>query len=218
MTVGTGSEERGQTRATGFDIAVASEIMAVLALATDLGDMRDRLGRMVVASDKKGAWRLAAGSGGSGSPHSANHAIHYMSLGLSQPRMLPHITTAMHLHLTPQAPHATRAAPPPPTHTHILTPFSPPTSPPAGNPVTADDLGVGGALTVLMKDAIMPTMMQTLEHTPVLVHAGPFANIAHGNSSIVADQIALKLVGQEGYVITEVGRGRGYGGRCAAAG
>jgi formate--tetrahydrofolate ligase len=55
--------------------------------------------------------------------------------------------------------------------------------------VTADDLGMGGALTVLMKDAIMPTLMQTVEQTPVLVHAGPFANIAHGNSSIVADQV-----------------------------
>lgn len=66
----------------------------------------------------------------------------------------------------------------------------------AGVPVTADDLGVGGALCVLMKDAIMPTMMQTVERTPVLVHAGPFANISIGQSSIVADQIALKLVGE----------------------
>ena len=88
----------------------------------------------------------------------------------------------------------------------------------AGTPITADDLGVGGALCVLMKDAIAPTLMQvsavltavlrhiseflvflfvqTVEQTPVLVHAGPFANIAHGNSSIVADQIALKLVGE----------------------
>ncbi|MCD7459850.1 hypothetical protein HAX54_042121 [Datura stramonium] len=72
----------------------------------------------------------------------------------------------------------------------------------AGDPVTADDLGVGGALTVLMKDAINPTLMQTLEGTPVLVHAGPFANIAHGNSSIVADKIALKLVGPGGFVAT----------------
>lgn len=71
--------------------------------------------------------------------------------------------------------------------------------------MTADDLGVGGALAVLMKDAIMPTLMQTLEATPVLVHAGPFANIAHGNSSIVADRIALKLVGPDGFVVTEVG-------------
>ena len=74
----------------------------------------------------------------------------------------------------------------------------------AGEPVTADDLGLGGALTVLMKDALAPTLLQTLEETPVLVHAGPFANIAHGNSSIVADQIGLKLVGPQGFVITEV--------------
>ena len=72
--------------------------------------------------------------------------------------------------------------------------------------MTADDLGVGGALTVLMKDAIMPTLMQTLEETPMLVHAGPFANIAHGNSSILADRIGLKLVGKDGYVVTEVGK------------
>jgi len=69
-----------------------------------------------------------------------------------------------------------------------------------GVPITADDLGVGGALAVLMRDAIKPTLMQTLEGTPILVHAGPFANIAHGNSSILADQIGLKLVGPEGYV------------------
>lgn len=74
----------------------------------------------------------------------------------------------------------------------------------AGSPVTADDLGVGGALAVLMKDAIEPTLMQTLEETPVLVHAGPFANIAHGNSSIIADMIGLKLVGKDGFVVTEV--------------
>ena len=74
----------------------------------------------------------------------------------------------------------------------------------AGAPVTADDLGVGGALTVLMRDALAPTLLQTLEETPVLVHAGPFANIEHGNSSIVADQIGLKLVGPAGFVITEV--------------
>ena len=70
--------------------------------------------------------------------------------------------------------------------------------------MTADDLGVGGALAVLMKDAIEPTLMQTLEETPVLVHAGPFANIAPGNSSIIADKIGLKLVGKDGFVVTEV--------------
>jgi formyltetrahydrofolate synthetase len=78
-------------------------------------------------------------------------------------------------------------------------------------PITADDLGCGGALTVLMKDAIMPTLMQTVERTPVLVHAGPFANIATGNSSIVADEIALKLVGKDGYVVTEAGFGADIG-------
>ena len=75
--------------------------------------------------------------------------------------------------------------------------------------VTAEDLGVAGAMTVLMKDAVRPTLMQTLEGTPVFVHAGPFANIAHGNSSIVADKIALKLVGKDGYVVTEAGFGAG---------
>ncbi len=78
-------------------------------------------------------------------------------------------------------------------------------------PVTADDLGVGGALTVLMKDAIMPTLMQTVERNPVFIHAGPFANIAHGNSSIIADELALKLVGENGYVITEAGFGSDIG-------
>ncbi|KAK9831504.1 hypothetical protein WJX81_003430 [Elliptochloris bilobata] len=81
----------------------------------------------------------------------------------------------------------------------------------AGEPVTADDLGLGGALTVLMKDAISPTLMQTLEETPVLVHAGPFANIATGNSSVVADAVALKLVGADGFVVTEAGFGADIG-------
>ncbi|CAN6882660.1 unnamed protein product [Brassica oleracea] len=133
MTVGQGSEEKGMIRETGFDISVASEIMAVLALTTSLDDMRERLGTMVIGNSR------------------------------------------------------------------------------AGEPITADDLGVGGALTVLMKDAIHPTLMQTLEGTPVLVHAGPFANIAHGNSSIVADKIALKLVGPGGFVVTEAGFGSDIG-------
>jgi len=133
ITVGEGPKEKGKTRQTGFDITVASEIMAILALTTDLADMRARLGSMVVG-----------------------------------------------------------------TNTEEV-------------PITADDLGVGGALTVLMKDAIMPTLMQTLEGTPAFVHAGPFANIAHGNSSIVADQIALKLVGHDGYVVTESGFGADIG-------
>lgn len=133
ITVNKGSQEKGHERETGFDITPASEIMAVLALATSLKDMRERLGRMVIGMSKK------------------------------------------------------------------------------GEPITADDLGVGGALTVLMKDTIKPTLMQSIEGTPVFVHAGPFANIAHGNSSIVADQIALKLVGPEGYVITESGFGADMG-------
>lgn len=66
-----------------------------------------------------------------------------------------------------------------------------------GDPVTCDDIGATGALTVLMKDAIKPNLMQTLEGTPVFVHAGPFANISVGNSSIIADQLALKLCGTE---------------------
>ncbi len=133
ITIGQGPEEKGMTRSTGFDIAVASEIMAILALTTSLADMRERLGRMVIGNDRQ------------------------------------------------------------------------------GRPVTADDLGVGGALTVLMKDAIMPNLMQTLEGTPAFIHAGPFANIAHGNSSIIADQIALKLVGKDGYVLTEAGFGADIG-------
>jgi methylenetetrahydrofolate dehydrogenase (NADP+)/methenyltetrahydrofolate cyclohydrolase/formyltetrahydrofolate synthetase len=130
IEVGLGPEEKGKTRLTGFDITVASEIMAILALTTDLADMRDRLGRMVVGTDRK------------------------------------------------------------------------------GGAVTAEDLGVAGALTVLMKDAIKPNLMQTLEGTPALVHAGPFANIAHGQSSIIADRIALKLAD---YVITESGFGADIG-------
>ncbi|XP_020268887.1 formate--tetrahydrofolate ligase [Asparagus officinalis] len=133
ITIGQGPDEKGMTRETGFDISVASEIMAVLALTTSLADMRERLGKMVIGNSK------------------------------------------------------------------------------AGEPITADDLGIGGALTVLMKDAINPTLMQTLEGTPVLVHAGPFANIAHGNSSVVADKIALKLVGKGGFVVTEAGFGADIG-------
>ena len=133
ITIGQGSEEKGITRSTGFDMAVASEIMAILALATDLTDMRERLGRMVIGTNRQ------------------------------------------------------------------------------GTPITADDIGVGGALTVLMKDALLPNLMQTIEGTPAFVHAGPFANIAHGNSSVVADQSALKLVGPGGYVLTEAGFGADMG-------
>ncbi|HJW72021.1 MAG TPA: formate--tetrahydrofolate ligase [Geothrix sp.] len=130
VTIGRGPEERAFARETGFDITVASEIMAILALTTGLADMRHRLGAMVVGMDRSGA------------------------------------------------------------------------------PVTAEDLGVAGAMTVLMKDALKPTLMQTLEGTPVFVHAGPFANIAHGNSSILADQIGLKLAD---YVVTESGFGADMG-------
>jgi len=130
ITIGQGPKELGFTRETGFDITVASEIMAILALTTDLADMRERFGSIVVATSK------------------------------------------------------------------------------AGDTVTAEDIGCAGAMTVLMKDAIMPTLMQTLEGTPAFVHAGPFANIAHGNSSIVADKIALKLAD---YVVTESGFGADIG-------
>lgn len=128
-----GTEKVQHSRRTGFDITVASEVMAVLALARDLSDLREKLGSMVV--------------------------------GYSNAKV----------------------------------------------PITADDLGCGGALTVLMKDALMPTLMQTVERTPVLVHAGPFANIATGNSSIVADEVALKLVGKDGFVVTEAGFGADIG-------
>lgn len=117
-------------RSTGFDISVASELMAILALTTGLQDMRQRIGRVVIGMDKQ------------------------------------------------------------------------------GNPVNLEKIGVAGAVTVLMRDAIKPTLMQTLEGQPAFVHAGPFANIAHGNSSIVADQIALKL---GDYVVTESGFGADIG-------
>ncbi|KAM3853563.1 monofunctional C1-tetrahydrofolate synthase, mitochondrial [Vipera latastei] len=133
ITIGQANTEKGFSRQTQFDIAVASEIMAILALTSSLSDMKERLGKIVVANNTK------------------------------------------------------------------------------GEPVTAQDLGVTGALAVLMKDAIKPTLMQTLEGTPVFVHAGPFANIAHGNSSVLADMLALKLVGKEGFVVTEAGFGADIG-------
>jgi formyltetrahydrofolate synthetase len=133
VQINMGDEEKGNERITGFDISVASEVMAILALTTGLADMRARLARIVIGTNTR------------------------------------------------------------------------------GEPVTAEDLGVAGAMTVLMKDAIMPNLMQTLEGTPAFVHAGPFANIAHGNSSIIADQIALRLVGKDGYVVTESGFGADCG-------
>ncbi|KRZ97576.1 C-1-tetrahydrofolate synthase, cytoplasmic, partial [Trichinella sp. T8] len=133
VTVGQSPSEKGHSRQCRFDIAAASEIAAILALTTGLGDLRRRLGRIVVANDFQ------------------------------------------------------------------------------GRPVCADDLSVAGALTALMKDALRPNLMQTLQGTPVFVHGGPFANIAHGNSSILADWIALKLVGQDGVVVTEAGFGADVG-------
>jgi methylenetetrahydrofolate dehydrogenase (NADP+)/methenyltetrahydrofolate cyclohydrolase/formyltetrahydrofolate synthetase len=133
IQINLGAEEKGNERMTGFDISVASEVMAILALTTSLADMRERLARIVIGTNTR------------------------------------------------------------------------------GEPITAEDLGVAGAMTVLMKDAIMPNLMQTLEGTPAFVHAGPFANIAHGNSSIIADQIALRLVGQDGFVVTESGFGADCG-------
>lgn len=130
IVIGLGGRENGYPRETGFDITVASEVMAILALTTDLRDLRQRLGRIVIGTNRE------------------------------------------------------------------------------GKPVTAEDLQVAGAMTVLLKDAIMPTLMQTLEGSPVFVHAGPFANIAHGNSSIIADRIALKLAD---YVVTESGFGADCG-------
>lgn len=129
IEIGLGPEESAPRR-TGFDIAVASEIMAVLALASDLRDLRDRLRSMVVGASR------------------------------------------------------------------------------SGDPVTADDIGAAGALAVLMRSAILPNLLQTLEATPVLVHAGPFANIAHGNSSVIADRIALAL---GDYAVTEAGFGSDIG-------
>ncbi|MFN4227137.1 MAG: formate--tetrahydrofolate ligase [Candidatus Ratteibacteria bacterium] len=130
IIIGLGGKENGFPRETGFDITVASEVMAILALTRGLFDLRKRLSKIIVAQtyDKK--------------------------------------------------------------------------------PVTAEDVKAAGAMTVLLKDAIKPNLLQTLEHTPVFVHAGPFANIAHGNSSIIADLIAIKLAE---YVVTESGFGADCG-------
>ena len=130
IQVGLGKDEVGFEHRSGYDITVASEIMAILALTISLEDMRERFGAMVVATNKR------------------------------------------------------------------------------GEAVTAEDLGVAGAVTVLMKDAIKPNLMQTLEGNAAFVHAGPFANIAHGQSSIIADKIALKLAD---YVVTESGFGADIG-------
>ena len=131
IVIGLGGKlDGGIPRETGFDIAVASEVMAILALTTSIQDMRKRFGEIVIGStnDRK--------------------------------------------------------------------------------PVTAEEIGAAGAMTVLMKDAIRPNLMQTLENTPALVHAGPFANIAHGNSSILADLIGIKC---GDYLLTESGFGADIG-------
>jgi formate--tetrahydrofolate ligase len=130
IVTGLGGSENGIPRETGFDIAVASEVMAILALTTGLKDLREKMSRIVVG------------------------------------------------------------------YTH------------EGNAVTAQDLKCAGAMTMLLKDAIKPNIIQTLENTPVFVHAGPFANVAHGNSSILADMMATKLAD---YTITEAGFGADVG-------
>jgi formate--tetrahydrofolate ligase len=143
IVVGLGSKEDGVVRQTGFDISAASEVMAILALATSLVDLRTRLARIVVG-------------------YSEN-----------------------------------------------------------GSPITADQLQGAGAMAAIMRDALKPNLMQTIENTPVLVHAGPFGNIAHGNSSIVAD-----LIGIHGgdFLITEAGFGADMGAerffniKCRASG
>jgi formate--tetrahydrofolate ligase len=122
--VGLGGRAHGYPRENQFVITAASEIMAVFALASDLQDLRSRLGRIVVADDR------------------------------------------------------------------------------SGKPVTAEDLRVAGAMTVIMKDAIKPNLVQTLEGQPVLIHAGPFGNIAHANNSLIEDRVAMKLAD---YVVTEAG-------------
>ena len=130
IVAGLGSKTDGRPRQSGFDITVASEVMAILALTTSLRDMRERFSRVVIGQNKQ------------------------------------------------------------------------------KKPVTAEDLKAAGAMTVLMKEAIKPNLFQTLENTPALVHAGPFANIAHGNSSILADQIGIKA---SDYLITEAGFGADIG-------
>ena len=143
IVVGMGGKWNGMLRETGFDIAVASEVMAILAVTTSLHDMRERFARIVI--------------------------------GLNSKR----------------------------------------------EPVTAGQIGAAGAMTVLMKDAIRPNLLQTLENTPALVHAGPFANIAQGNSSVLADLIGIKC---GDYLITESGFGADIGAekffnlKCRASG
>ena len=143
VIIGLGGKENGVPRESEYVITVASEVMAILALATDLFDLRARLGRIVVATSRE------------------------------------------------------------------------------GKAVTTEDLGVAGAMTVLLKDAIKPNLLQTLEGGPAYVHCGPFANIAHGNSSIIADRVALST---SDIVVTEAGFGADMGAqkffdiKCRASG
>lgn len=130
IIVGLGKKGDGVMRESGFDITVASEIMAILCLATDIEDLKARLSRMVVAYNSK------------------------------------------------------------------------------GEAVTAGDLQATGAMALLLKDAIKPNLVQTLENTPAIIHGGPFANIAHGCNSVMATQTALKL---GDYVVTEAGFGADLG-------
>jgi formate--tetrahydrofolate ligase len=130
IVVGIGGRANGYTRQTGFDITAASEVMAIVAVARDLHDLRSRLGAITVGQTYE------------------------------------------------------------------------------GEPVTAEQLKAAGAMTVLLKDTIKPNLVQTLEGQPVFVHCGPFANIAHGNNSLVADRVALKL---GDYVVTESGFGSDMG-------
>jgi formate--tetrahydrofolate ligase len=130
IVVGLGGRANGYVRETGFDITAASEVMAIVAVARDLGDLRRRLGEITVGYSWEGA------------------------------------------------------------------------------PVTAEQLKAAGAMTVLLKDALKPNLVQTLEGQPAFVHCGPFANIAHGNNSLVADLVALKLAD---YVVTESGFGADMG-------
>ncbi|MDY7040354.1 MAG: formate--tetrahydrofolate ligase [Chloroflexota bacterium] len=138
IIVGLGGPNNGVTREAGYDITVASEIMAALAMCNSLVDLRERMGRIIIGTSKPGGGR-------------SKRPV---------------------------------------------------------EPITAEDLNVAGAMTVLLKDAIMPNMMQTLMGSPAFVHCGPFANIAQGNSSIIADKIALKLAD---YVVTESGFGADCG-------
>lgn len=131
IVIGLGGRQDGIPRETGFDITAASEVMAILALANNLKDLRNRLGRIVVAFDY------------------------------------------------------------------------------SGNPVTAEQLKCAGAMAAILKNAIRPNLMQTLEGTPAIIHTGPFGNIAHGSSSILADHIGLRLAD---YVVTETG----FGADCGA--